>query len=586
MINKDYIRILDINLTKQTFEIIKRKDLFEYLGGVGVATKLLAENLKPKKDALDPEQPLIFAIGPLSTIFPTITKTVCMFKSPLTNELGETYAGGKLASAIRFAGFDVIILRGKANDEIYLSIQNDEVAFHNAETIWGLSPHESSRVIRELEGGRGYRSIVLIGRAGEKQVRFANVVVDMFRHFGRLGLGAAFGSKKLKGFIIKGTNSYPIKDFKMYNKVYKALTEIIMDTTMMKKYHDLGTPVNILALNEINALPTRNLQQTSFEHAKEISGENFGDHLLMRKSSCIGCPVGCIHIGLLRREFAPEHEFDFKQISYDYELIYALGSFLGMEKPNDVLELIERVESVGLDAMSTGVALGWATEALEKGVISTDQTIEPLKFSALEPYLKFIDHLVKQKTQFFKDLAMGTEFAAKKYGGQDYAIALGGLEIAGYHTGYASIVGQAIGARHSHLDNAGYALDQKLKGDEPAEIIVEQLVTEEIERGVVNSLIICLFARNIYDLKTVTQMLDAVGINKTEDELFGLGEKIYELKLELKRKMGLDIAKLRLPKRFFETKSFHGKLDEKFVKKMLDVYNKKYYKKKSGKKKK
>ena len=349
---------------------------------------------------------------------------------------------------------------------------------------------------------------------------------------------------------------------------------------MMKKYHDLGTSVNIMSLNEMNALPTRNLQSTNFVHAKDISGENFGDNLLMRKESCIGCPVGCIHIGLLRREFAPEHEYDFKQISYDYELIYALGSFLGMKKPNEILELIEKVESLGLDAMSTGVALGWSTEALEKGIISTDQTVESLEFGKVKPYLKFIDQLVNLENQFFKDLAMGTEFAAKKYGGEDFAITLAGLEIAGYHTGYASIIGQLVGARHSHLDNAGYALDQKLKGDEPAEIIVNQLVTEEIERCLVNSLIICLFSRNIYDLKTVTEMLAAIGINKTEEELFELGEKIYELKLAIKHKLGFDYKNLKIPKRFFETKSYHGKLDEKTAYKILDVYNKKYYQKK------
>ena len=573
MLYKEYINILKINLTEKTTKIENREDLFEYLGGIGIAVKLLDEECKKKKNALSPDQPIIFAIGPLSTIFPCMTKTVAVFKSPLTGEYGESYAGGRLASSMRFSGYDAIVLEGRSEDPVYLSIHNKKIRFKNAETLWGLPNKVTGRVIRELERGRGYRSIIRIGAAGENLVRYASVNVDSYRHFGRLGLGAVMGSKNLKGMIISGKKSYPIQNFQDYIKLYKKINTMVTETDKMKKYHDLGTAKNIIPLNEMKSLPTRNLQKSSFEDAEKISGENFGDEVLMRKEACVGCPIGCIHIGMLKRQFAPDHEYEFTQVNYDYELIFALGTMLEIDNPSDILELIEKTEEKGLDAMSTGVCLAWATEALEKGIISEKETKYKLSFGNKKNYLDFIKSLVNQENDFFKALSKGVAYASKIYGGEEFALSLGGNEIAGYHTGYANILGLTFSARHSHL-SGGYAVDQKLK-EINSEKIVENLLNEEKNRCIYETLIMCLFSRGIYDLKLVSQALKSIGINKNEEDLEILGEEIFKMKMKIKREMGYDPNKIKIPERFFETETLHGKLERDKMKEMIEIYKNK-----------
>ncbi len=574
MMNKDYIKILRINLTEETTKVEKREDLTEYLGGVGVGAKLLDEQCEKKKDPLAPDQPIIFAIGPLSAIYPVMTKTVATFKSPLTGEYGESYGGGRLASSIRFAGYDAVVIEGKSADPKYISIHNDKIRFKNAETLWGLPVEKTGRIIRNLEPGRGHRSIIRIGPAGEDEIRYACLNVDSFRHFGRLGLGAVMGSKNLKAMIISGTKSYPIQNFQEYIALYKKINELVTGTDKMKKYHDLGTSKNILPLNEMNALPTRNLQRSSFENAENISGESFGEKILMRKEACVGCPIGCIHIGMLKRQFAPDHEYEFSQVSYDYEPIFALGTMLEIDDPSDVLELMERVEMHGLDAMSTGVCLAWATEALKKGVVSEKETKYALEFGDKETYLKFIDSLVEKENSFFEALGRGVDYASKMYGGEDFALALGGNEMPGYHTGYANILGVTFGARHSHL-SGGYSIDQKIEETATPEDIVDRLLTEEQTRCIYESLIMCLFSRGIYDLDLVSRALKTVGVHKNKETLKKLGKKIYKQKMKIKKDIGYDLAKVKIPKRFFETETLQGKLDEEKMEEMIKLYKEK-----------
>ncbi|NPV26120.1 MAG: aldehyde:ferredoxin oxidoreductase [Firmicutes bacterium] len=575
MLNQKYIRVLTIDLTSQTFDIEERADLYEYLGGSGVAVQLFSETVNPNLDAYAPAQPIVFAIGPLSTIYPAVTKTVAMFRSPLTGELGESHAGLRSALAMRFAGYDAIVIRGRAARATYLSIGSRSVDFKNAEPLWGLSTEEAGRLLRELEPGMGQRSCLRIGPAGEKLVAFAGVNVDTFRHFGRLGLGAVFGSKNLKAIVIYGKNSYPISKFKEYAQVYQEIYTQMIDTELMEKYHDLGTSVNVAPLSAMHALPTRNLQQSSFEQAEQISGESFAAEALIRKMACPGCPVGCIHIGICRRQFAGDgFEWESATVSYDHELIYALGSMLGVGDKNDLLALIEKVELHGLDAISTGVLLAWVTEAYTRGLITEQEVGGPVAFGETAHYLEVIDRLVTQPNEFYQVLARGTAAAAERYGGQEFALTLGKNEVAGYHTGYANILGQLVGARHSHLDNAGYSLDQTLTEYNP-EKIVSALIEEEQIRCALTSLCICLFARKVYDPPTVIKALGAIGIDLTEEQFIKLGKKIWRLKLAVKRRLGYDETQLNIPKRFFETPGLKGQLNEQTMEELRRLYREK-----------
>ncbi|MCL2410146.1 MAG: hypothetical protein FWC97_00745 [Treponema sp.] len=578
MLNVRFIKVLYIDLETEKIRIEQRDDLMPYLGGVGIASKLLQENLDPNFEATSPKQPIVFAIGSGAYIFPVLSKTVAMFVSPLTGELGESYAGGRMAMSLLMAGYDALVLTGKAKKQSYLSISTNNIAVKDARAMWGLPVGETGRAIRdnEFNGGLsgGKRSIIRIGQAGENGVAFACVCVDTYRHFGRMGLGACMGNKNLKAISIYGNRSIPVLNPKQYFKVYKDIYKKCTSTDMMAKYHDIGTPVNVIPLNKAGALPTLNMQKTSFEHAENISGEAFAEKNLVRKMACTGCPVGCIHIGMYRREFDKGHEYEAISVAYDFELIFALGTFLGIKTTDEILAIIEEVEEYGLDAMSAGVCLGWATEALEHGYITTEDTLTELKFGEPEGYIKAIEYLSTGVNKFYKTLGKGSRYAARKYGGENFAMQVGGNEMAGYHTGYGSLVGAAVGARHSHLCNGGYGIDQTMK-EFDEDILVDKLFEEECERCMTNSLVMCLFARKIYDRQTILEALNSIGWNLTNDDLTAIGKRIYQTKLQIKNTLGFQQKSIKLPKRFFETPSMQGQLDEETAYRMIRKYTEK-----------
>ncbi|MEM2088165.1 MAG: aldehyde ferredoxin oxidoreductase N-terminal domain-containing protein, partial [Thermoproteota archaeon] len=371
-------RILYIDLSKRSFHVENRPELFEkYIGGTGIAIRLLLDECPRNADPLGPENPIIFAVGPLTGLFPMASKTVAMFKSPLTRNLGESHAGGRTASAIRMAGYGAIVIRGASETPVYLAIYGGKVYFRDASGLWGVeSSYTVGRVIREREKGAGFRTIMRIGSAGERMVSYASVVVETYRHFGRLGLGAVFGSKKLKAIVVSGNYSIKVKDPTSYRKVYDEVFKLAVESSLMKKYHDIGTSSNVLPLNAIKALPSLNLKQTSLSDAENISGETLAEKYLGRRVACSHCPVACIHLATLREPYEDEPYFyKTTMVPYDYEPLYALGSMLGITDPGGWLRLMDEVEVQGLDAMSTGVVLAWATEACEKRLVTDRETM-------------------------------------------------------------------------------------------------------------------------------------------------------------------------------------------------------------------
>jgi aldehyde:ferredoxin oxidoreductase len=327
-------------------------------------------------------------------------------------------------------------------------------------------------------------------------------------------------------------------------------------------------------LNAAGGLPTKNLRQGVFEHGQDISGEVFATKNLVRKMACTGCPVGCIHIGQFRREFDKGHEYEAVSVGYDYELLFALGSFIGVKTSDEILSLIEVVEHLGMDAMSAGVVLGWATEAFIKKLVTEEQTIVPLAFGNTANYITALEYIAVGKNDFYKALAQGTDKASDIYGGKEFAMHFAKNEMAGYHTGYGMILGSTVGARHSHLCNGGYSFDQSMK-EFNKEKLVEAVFAEEKERCMLNSLIICLFARKVYDRKTILAALNSIGNSYTDEDLTAIGERIYRTKLRIKKSLGFDQMKVKLPKRLFETPGLNGLLEESVAYELIGMYNKK-----------
>jgi len=572
-------KVLKIDLSNYSYEIEDREDLFEkWIGGTGVAVQLLREEMKKDANPLSEENVIVFATGPFTPAYPFASKTVAMFRSPLTGNLGESHAGGRTATSIANAGYGAIVIKGRSEKPVYVVVDEDRVHFRDGRVIWGISDSLiTARVIAEKEGGRGIRTIMRIGGAGERLVRYACVTTETYRHFGRLGLGAVFGSKMLKALVIMGRKKYEPKDGKSYREVYQEIYEKAVASDVMSKYHLLGTAENVLPLNEMGALPTRNLSSGRFEYAEEISGEALAQFNLGRRVACNHCPTACIHIAVLKESYEDEPYFmKTKMISYDYELIYALGSMLGMKSRENLLKIIHRVEVYGLDAISTGVSLAWATEALERGIISEKETLIPLRFSEVEGYLRAIEFIVEQPNEFYRALAQGVRVASSIYGGEEFALHFCGNEMPGYHTGYGAHLGYLTGLRHSHLDSAGYSIDQKVREYTP-ETLIDMLVKEESWRQILSSLVVCFFSRGIYTPEVVSKAFKPLGVEISEEELRKKGEEIYREKLKLKKELGFTEDMMKIPKKILKTESPRGMLSEEFFKRALEYYIKKYF---------
>jgi len=566
--------IVKINLSSGKITRRKRPELFrQFIGGGGLAAALLNEELDAAAGPLSPENVIVFAAGPLSPYFPCISKTATVFRSPLTGEYGESHAGGRMACSMRIAGLDAVIISGKAAAPSYITISDSDIKVRDAQTLWGMtSTRTTTRILRERHR-QPFPSVTVIGRAGENGVTYASATVDSFRHFGRLGLGAVMGSKNLKAILVSGTGELPVPDKKLYSDVYSKVFEKVVATDAMTKYHDLGTSINTMKLNLLGGLPTRNFQSGKFELAEEISGEQFGDKLLARQTACMHCPIGCIHVASLREQFGLEHEFTTREVTYDYELIYALGSNLGIGSAEEVLSLINACESAGLDAISAGVSLSWATEALDKGVISLNETDVALAFGDTAGYIESIGKIASRDGKFWRNIGEGAEKASMIYGGSEFAIAFGKNESPGYHTGAGAITGAMLGFRHSHLDNAGYSIDQKnIKGYSSPEFLADEIISEETQRQVITSLHACLFARNVFTLETVADCFHATGRDFTTTDLEDAGHRIFKMKNSLRSKLGYDIDKLRIPARVLQTITPMGHVEENFVRKVIEAY--------------
>ncbi len=560
--------IVDLSARKTRVENLPGRE--QWLGGSGLAALCFEKYGDPALPWNDPAQPLIFAIGPLTGYFPLMSKTVCAFLSPYHGQYAESHAGGRSALALRFADMDALVVVGRAERPCVLSIGHKHMEIKDAPFLWGKDVFTTGKMLRNMLSGSGTRSILRIGPAGENGCAYACINVDTYRHFGRLGAGAVMGAKNLKAIAIQGDASFPLPEGKAYAQAFKDIYALLTETSMMSKYHDLGTAGNMAALNELKSLPWRNLQATTDPGIEGISGERFAKDMLLRNTACAGCPVGCIHIGFLREKFMADNRYLYRQVAYDYEPIFSLGSMLGMTDGFAVLGLMDAVEREGLDCMSGGVALAWATEALQKGHVSLDDTLTPLQFGDGDGYKAAIGHLGRGTNEFYRRLAQGTMKAARHYNGQDYACVLG-QEMAGYATGETFFVSESLSFRHSHLDSSAYSADQKPQ-DKDAEKVASGFVKDEASRIVLTSMVGCLFARGVYTTERLQQALGSLGYEDAAANLEPAGQAIQRLRWRLRMRSGYDPVHAKIPKRYTEVVTWKGPIDAEYMETLRQTY--------------
>lgn len=564
-------RVLRVDATTRKSEVLFFGSKSELVGGSGLAAALYEEYGLVHEPAYHPDQPLIFAIGTLTGYYPLMSKVVCGFKSPYHDQYAESHAGGRLAVSMRFAGYDAIVITGRSERPIAIGVGAKDVEIKDVHYAWGMEVFDAGKLLRRLfPGSSGHRSTLRIGPAAENQLAYGLINVDTYRHFGRLGSGSIMGAKLIKGIVVQGDSHFPAPEGKAYDKLYTELYKSLTSSGMMKKYHDLGTPENLVPLNELQMLPWNNLQATTDPRIDRVSGETFAKDLLLRNAACSGCPVGCIHIGMLREQYAKEHHFIFRKVAYDYEPIFSLGTMLGIDDAGQILAILEEVERMGMDCLSSGVALAWATEALEKGIITQDQTIEPLTFGDPEPYKKAVHHLGKVANGFYALLGQGTMKAAQEFGGEDFACVLG-QEMAGYATGETFFVSQALGFRHSHLDSGGYSYDQK-EQDPDVDKAVNFMVDDERDRCLLTSTVACLFSRKAYNDEMLGRCFEALGYNTIAADMDAIAGNIQKSRWKLKLATGFNPHDVTIPKRYTEVKTFKGHVDADYLEQLRSAY--------------
>jgi aldehyde:ferredoxin oxidoreductase len=568
---RDHFRILVVDLASKKGAIATVDGRDSVAGGSGLAALLFTKYGDPNRPWDDPEQPLIFAIGPLTGYFPLMNKTVCAFKSPYHDQYAESHGGGRSAICLRFADLDALVIKGKAPRPSCIAVGSRHLEVKEVHYLWGKDLFYTGKMLRKMFVGTGHRSILRIGPAGENLAPTAGINVDSYRHFGRLGGGAVMGSKNLKAIVIQGDGNFPLMESQNYPKLFQEVHAKLTTTDMMSKYHNLGTPINVAVLNQIKALPIKNLQQTTDPDIGGITGEKFAEDALLRNAACAGCPVGCIHIGFVRERFHEENQYLYRQVPYDHEPIFAVGSMLGVKNCFSVLGILDVVEKMGLDVMSAGVALAWATEALEKGVISEKETIIPLAFGDAERYKEAVQHLAFGTNDFYRLLVRGAHKAAERYGGKDYACVLG-QEMGGYATGEVFFTSQALGLRHSHLDTGGYTYDQKNK-DKDIPKAIDFLVKDEQGRVLLTSMVACLFGRGVYTDDLLSACLKSVGYNALADNLGTVSRTIQELRWKTRLATGFKPGSITIPKRFSEITTWKGTIDTVYMQGLMSAYS-------------
>ena len=567
---REAFRVLTVDLSTRRSRVVLLEERERYLGGSGLAALLFETYGRSDRSWDDPAQPLIFAIGPLTGYFPLMSKTVCAFKSPYHDQYAESHAGGRSALALRFADLDALVITGRASTPSCLAVGGHHIDIQDVHYLWGKEVDEVGKMLRRMYPGSGHRSILRIGPAGENGAAMAGINVDTYRHFGRLGGGAVMGGKNLKGIVIEGDSAFPLPGDKAYRKLYEEVHGRMTTTDMMSKYHNLGTAANLASLDALKSLPWRNLQQTADPAIDRVSGEQFADDTLLRNAACAGCPVGCIHVGFLREKFMAENRYLYRQVAYDYEPIFATGTMLGVTDAFAVLGIMDVVEKMGLDVMSAGVALAWAAEATQKGLLSEKETIVPLVFGEAQTFKQAMVHLGRGANDFYRLLGQGTLAAARQYGGEDFACVLG-QEMAGYATGEVFYAAQSLGFRHSHLDTGGYSFDQK-HAEQDADQAVAFLVSDEQERVALTSMVSCLFARKVYAPELLKECLATLGYNALADNLDGIARGIQQKRWQLRLASGFKPDQVRIPKRYLEIITWKGKTDPQYLDALLSSY--------------
>lgn len=541
-----------------------------YLGGTGLAARLLYEELEPGIDPLGPANVLVFATGPVTgTRAPTSGRHAVSAKSPLTGLLGEATSGGDWGTALRRAGVDLVVVEGCADDPVYLHIEDGEYELRDATHLWGTDvPETTDRIQAETTEDA---VVSTIGRGGENEVRFAAVMNDVKRAAGRTGMGAVMGSKRLKAISVVGTGDphHHIPEFDAYKQLTLELTQTVTQTPSTKTRRDHGTAAAIEEESEVfQNLPTRYFEEAEFDGAWEISGPRMSEDYLTGTYACGQCPIACGRIvsmesdryGSLSDQGGPE-----------YETLASFGSLSGNDDFESIARANELCNRFGLDTISAGHVVAFAIAMRDRGYLDAAETELVLEWGNDEAIVELVNRIANREG-FGDTLADGVAAAAETLDAADQAAHVKGLEVPMHEPRAQKTIGLSYatsnrGACHmraftGYVDIYGYDIaDLGIYSDDyprhATEGKAELEVTMQNLFSVYDSMCGCKFSyppgtENV----TVAELAELVGLARGEpldtEGVLELGARIFTMKRLFNVREGASRADDTLPRIFTE----------------------------------
>jgi aldehyde:ferredoxin oxidoreductase len=444
-------KVLRVDLTNEIIRIepLDAKLVDEYIGGRGFVAKTLYDELPPNTAPYDEENLVVIAMGPLSGHFlPASGKTHFGTKSPATGGYGDSNMGGHFGVAMKYAGYDMTVIRGKAKCPSYLYIEDDKVEIRPADQYWGKGALTTEKMLKD-DLGEEFQ-IATIGPAGENKVRYACISHDFGRQAGRTGIAAVLGSKNIKAIAIKGTYSIPVFDTDEVLKKGKEVYQAVREKPGFKGWTPQGTAGITDWCNEVGACPTRNFQTSYFDHYKQINGEAVIKHLTITNKGCFGCPTPCGKYGFTKTASGSAYVE-----GPEYETIALLGSNCMLEQIEEVAYANYVCDELGVDTISAGVTISWVLECLEKGILSEEAIGRNVQFGDLDSIIYLLEKIANREG-IGNLLAEGVKVAADETGkgSEKFAIQVKGLEWTGYECRNApgmmlGYMTADVGAHHS-----------------------------------------------------------------------------------------------------------------------------------------
>lgn len=522
-------RLLHVNLSDGThrWRDLSEDQLRSVLGGVGLGTRLLYDYAPSHVDPFAPENPLIFTSAPLvGTGLTTTAKFAVTTASPLTGFIADSLSSSFFALELKRTGLDAIVITGAVATPVFLWITDHTVEIREATHLWGKGASETEAAVRE-ELRDGTIRAAAIGVAGEQRVRYATISNEG-RHAGRGGVGTVMSAKNLKAIALRGHSRISVADPAGVEAIAETLRQKSL-STLTAKYREIGTVANLAVFNRLGVLPTRNFQQSTFDHVDALSGETLLTDSFSRAHGCASCTIRCERL--------------FKSLSgeeqrLEYETLFALGPLCGIKNSDAVLHAARLCDLYGLDTISTGGTIAWAMECTEKGLLP-EATALDLHFGNAEALFAAI-HAIARREGVGALLAEGSRRAAAHVGveAEHLAIHVKGMELPGYEPrGLKSMaLGLAVSPRGAcHNRSGAYEADfsgqvDRLQADPKRG---ELVVASEDFAAVLDSLIVCKFLRKCFTdfyPEAADLLTKVTGWSYSEDEVRRIGERINTLK--------------------------------------------------------